>query len=102
MKKLLAILMFLSIAAHAEIHEKTITVNCGDEKEFKLLVQAFKETPIVMATDEEDNVVLMVWANKETKTSTWIAYLPGTKEYCTVGSGTALSLPKRSQSIRYQ
>jgi hypothetical protein len=102
MKKLFAILMFLSIAAHAEIHEKTVTVKCGDEKEFRSLVQAFKETPVIMATNEVDNVVLIVWANKETKTSTWIAHLPATGEYCTFGAGSTLSIPKASQSVSYK
>jgi hypothetical protein len=102
MKKLFALLMFLSIAAHAEIHEKTVTVKCGDEKEFRSLVQAFKETPVVMAKNEEDNVVLIVWANRETKTSTWIAHLPATGEYCTFGAGSTLSIPKTSQSVNYK
>ena len=102
MKKLFAILMFLSISAHAEIREKTVTVKCGDEKEFRSMIQAFKETPLVMASNEVDNVILIVWANKETKTSTWIAHLPLTGEYCTFGAGSTLSLPKISQSIKYQ
>ena len=55
-----------------------------------------------MASNEVDNVILIVWANKETKTSTWIAHLPLTGEYCTFGAGSTLSLPKISQSIKYQ
>ena len=102
MKTLFAILMFLSIAAHAEIHEKTVTVKCGDEKEFRSLVQTFKETPVIMATNEVDNVVLIVWANKETKTSTWIAHLPLTGEYCTFGAGSTLSIPKAAQIVNYK
>ena len=102
MKKLFAILMFLSISAHAEIHEKTVTVKCGDEKAFKSLMQTFKEKPLVMATNEPDNVILIVWANKETQTSTWIAHLPSTGEYCTFGSGLTLRLPKTSQMVNYQ
>jgi len=102
MKKLFAILMFLTITAHAEIHEKTVTVKCGNEKEFRSLVKEFKETPVVMATNEVDNVVLIVWANKETRTSTWIAHLPTTGEYCTFGAGSTLSLPKTSQMVNYQ
>jgi hypothetical protein len=102
MKKLLAILMFLSIVAHAEIREKTITVKCGDKKEFRSMIRAFKETPVVMATNEPDNVILIVWANKETQTSTWIAHLPSTGEYCTFGSGLTLRLPKTSQMVNYQ
>lgn len=93
--------MFLTLTAHAEVHEKQVTVKCAGEKDFKLMIEAYKETPIVMATNQEDGVILLVWANKKTETSTWIAHLPATGEYCTFGAGLTLSFPKIKQMTKY-
>jgi len=102
MKKLFAILMFLTLTAHAEVHEKTVTVRCANEKEFKMMIDAYKESPVIMATNQEDGVILLVWANKETETSTWMAHVPATGEYCTFGAGTTLSLPRIGKTTKYQ
>ena len=98
MKKLVAAVLFLStLSAQADLSEKIVAVRCGSEKDIKAITGVYNEKPIVIATHQTDGVVIIVWANKETQTSTWVVHLPGTGEYCTLASGTALLIVEQSK-----
>jgi len=105
MKKFLAAVLFLSmLSARADLSDKIVVVRCGSEKDIKAITGAYHEKPIVIATHKDDGIVIIVWANKQTQTSTWVVHIPSTGEYCTLASGTELLIIEqmKNSTVHYR
>jgi hypothetical protein len=91
MKKFLAAVLFLlTLSAQADLSEKIVAIKCGSEQDIKVIIGVYNEKPIVIATHKVDGIAIIVWANQQTQTSTWVVHIPSTGEYCTLASGTEL------------
>jgi hypothetical protein len=98
MKKLTTAVLFLSIlAAQADIVKKIVAVQCGNADDIKAIIGFYDEQPIVVAKHQNDGVVIILWANRKTQTSTWVVHLPSTGEYCTLASGTELLIIEQTK-----
>lgn len=96
MRKLLFTLMFVCSAAVAELDRKDVSVVCGNKKDLDATLKKFNETPIIASYSKADNVAFALYGNIETGTTTWVAHLLGTDEYCSFGSGDTIAIHKNS------
>lgn len=96
-----AILLATCVTAQAELHEKNIKVMCGSAEELNLTVEKYAESAILYAAAKADpqQITYGVYVNFKSGTSSWIAHLGPTDEYCMIGMGDQIHIPKSSPLI---
>jgi hypothetical protein len=93
-----AILLATSITAQAELHEKTIKIVCGSAEDFSLTVKKYKETAVLYAASKQDlqQITYGIYTNFVTGSSSWVAHVGETDEYCMIGTGDQIYIPDSS------
>ncbi len=71
---------------------------CGTAEEFNITVGRYEETALIYANTKEDpqQINYGVFVNFKTGTSSWIAHIAPSDEYCMIGMGDRLYIPKLS------
>ena len=97
MNKLLAsILLIASVIAHAEPELRSLSTVCGSQDDMLNTLKNYKEIPIMASINKEAGMMLWLFANMETGTSSWVAQVLKTNEWCMMGIGTDVILPPNS------
>ena len=97
MNKLLAsFLLLTSMLAHAEPEMRSLTTVCGSREEMLNTLKNYHEEPIMASMNKEAGMMLWLFANMETGTSSWVAQVIKTNEWCMMGIGTEVILPPNS------
>jgi hypothetical protein len=97
MKTLMAaILLATSLAAQAEITEKTVRMICGSKEDFLGTTTKYKEVPILGAVNPDVQAIYSLWANLATGTTSWAVQYPKTGEWCMIGVGMDIIIPDGS------
>ncbi len=97
MNKLLAsILLATSVTAYAEKELRSLSVVCGSQEEMASTLEAYQEVPYIVGVNKESGLLLSLWVNMKTGTSSWVSKIVATNEYCMMGIGTEVIIPKDS------
>lgn len=93
-----ACLLSVCTISQAELHEKTVKVMCGTAEEFNITIGKFEEAAVLYANmkDDPQQISYGVFVNFKTGTSSWVAHLMQSDEYCMVGIGDRFYIPKSS------
>ena len=90
-----ATLLATSFAAQA-VTERNMKVVCGSQEEMAATLEVYQEIPYIGGVNKESGVFLSLWVNMKTGTSSWVTKLMATNEYCMIGVGTEVIVPKES------
>jgi hypothetical protein len=90
-----ATLLATSFAAQA-VTERNMKVVCGSQEEMAATLEVYQEIPYIVGVNKESGVFLSLWVNMKTGTSSWVTKLMATNEYCMIGVGTEVIVPKES------
>jgi hypothetical protein len=93
---LAAILLSISVLAQAESELRSLSVICGTQEEMAATLKAYQEVPYIVGVNKEAGLLLSLWVNMTTGTSSWVAKIIATNEFCMIGTGTELIIPKDS------
>ena len=96
---LAAILLATSLAAHADLSEKSIKLVCGNQADIEKTVDAYKETAVMIGLNKEAGIANWLFVNMEKGTSSWIAQLIASDEWCMLGVGTQVVVPEGSPLV---
>ena len=90
-----ATLLATSFAAHA-VTERNMKVICGSQEEMAATLEVYQEIPYIVGVNKDSGTLLSLWVNMKTGTSSWVAKLMSTNEFCMMGVGTEIIVPKDS------
>ena len=98
MKKLLAAILLATgtLAAHADPELRSLSTVCGSREEMVNTLKYYQESPVMAAMNKEAGMMIWLFANMETGTSSWVAQVIKTNEWCMLGVGTEVILPPNS------
>jgi hypothetical protein len=97
MKQLFAILLLLTATTvTAEPRTRTIRFMCGSFEDVQATMDKYGEKLIIASLAPNKETVNMLWVNLETQTSSWFVHDLKTNEYCMMGVGDNLLIPKES------
>ena len=98
MKKLLAAILLATstLAAHAEPELRSLSVVCGSQEEMATTLEVYQEVPYIVGVNKEAGLLLSLWVNMKTGTSSWVTKITATNEFCMIGTGTEVIIPKGS------
>ena len=90
-----AILLATTVTAQA-VTERNMKVVCGSQEEMAATLEVYQEIPYIVGVNKESGVILSLWVNMKTGTSSWVTKLMATNEYCMIGVGAEVIIPKES------
>ena len=90
-----ATLLATSFAAQA-VTERNMKVVCGSQEEMAATLEVYQEIPYIVGVNKESGTLLSLWVNMKTGTSSWVTKLVATNEFCMIGVGTEVIVPKES------
>jgi hypothetical protein len=90
-----ATLLATSFAAQA-VTERNMKVICGSQEEMAATLEVYQEIPYIVGVNKESGTLLSLWVNMKTGTSSWVTKLVATNEFCMIGVGTEVIIPKES------
>jgi hypothetical protein len=98
MNKLLAATLLASIAVAATAAPRTrqIQVMCGSFEDVKNTMEKYGEKMVIATQAPNEQTVNMIYANFETKTTSWFVHDLRTDEYCMMGVGKEIYIPEDS------
>ena len=98
MKKFVAAILLATsaLAAHAEPELRSLSTVCGSREDMLNTLNNYKEAPIMASMNKEAGMMLWLFVNLETGTSSWVAQVIKTHEWCMLGVGTEVILPPNS------
>jgi hypothetical protein len=98
MKKILAAILLATIAtaANAEPRTRQIRFMCGSFEEVEMTMEKYGEKLVLATIAPNKETINMLWANFETQTSSWFVHDLKTNEYCMMGVGDEMLIPKES------
>lgn len=97
MKRLLFILLLsVSAIAAAEPHPRKLQTMCGSAEEMQITVDKYEETLVMASMAPDKKTVNILWVNFETQTSSWFIHDLDNDEYCMIGVGVDVLIPKNS------
>ena len=98
MKKLVAAILLATcgLAVHAEAELRSLSVVCGSPEEMAKTLEAYQEVPFIVGVNKEAGLLLSLWVNLKTGTSSWVTKIIATNEFCMMGTGTQVIIPKES------
>ena len=91
-----AILLATSLTAQADLSEKSINLICGSQADIEKTVDTYKETAVMIGLNKEAGIANWLFVNMEKGTSSWIAQLIASNEWCMLGVGTQVVVPEGS------
>lgn len=98
MNKLLAAILLATTAlvAHAESRVRRIEVMCGSIEDVQKTMEKYNEKLVMMSLAPNQQTVNLVFANFETQTTSWFVQDLESNEYCMIGIGNGIIIPKES------
>lgn len=90
-----AILLATTVTAQA-VTEKNMKIVCGSQEEMAATLEVYQEIPYIVGVNKESGMVLSLWVNMKTGTSSWVTKLVATNEFCMMGVGTQVVIPEGS------
>lgn len=90
------LLAALTQTAFAEPQQKTIRFMCGSKEEWFMTADKYGEDLVVAAPAPNGETIISLWANFATGTSSWVTQVIKTDEWCMMGIGDKLMIPKDS------
>jgi hypothetical protein len=98
MKPYLAAILLALIAhsAYAEPRQKTIQFMCGSKEEWFMTADKYGEELVLATPAPNSETIISLWVNFNTGTSSWITQVIQTDEWCMMGIGQQLMIPKDS------
>ena len=96
MKNLFLCILFLVISsiANAEPHPRQIRYMCASFEELEMTLDKYGEKLVIATRAPNGQSVNMLFVNFKTQTSSWIVRNLQTDEYCMIGAGDNLLIPK--------
>jgi hypothetical protein len=98
MKTILAAILLATtvLAATAEPRSRQIQAMCGSFEDVEITMEKYGEK-LVMATQSPNKLTVnLVYANFETRTTSWFIHDLQTDEYCMLGVGEQIFIPEHS------
>lgn len=98
MKTFLAAILLATtaLAANAEPRPRKIQTMCGSLEEVKITMEQYGETLVMASVAPNQETVNLLFANFETQTSSWFIQDLESNEYCMIGVGNSIMIPKES------
>jgi hypothetical protein len=98
MKNLLAAILLatLALAATAEPRSRQIRFMCGSYEDVEVTMEKYGEKLVMATQSPNQQTVNLVYANFETQTTSWFIHDLQTDEYCMLGVGDKIHIPKDS------
>lgn len=98
MKKLLAAILLatIALAATAEPRQRKIQTMCGSLEDVQLTMEKYGEKLVMASIAPNQQTINLLFVNFETQTSSWFVQDLETNEYCMLGIGDNIMIPKDS------
>ena len=96
MKKIAAAILLATTVTSQAVTNKDMKVVCGTQDEMAATLEAYQEVPYILGVSKESGVVLSLWVNMKTGTSSWVSKIVATNEYCMIGVGSEVVIPEDS------
>jgi hypothetical protein len=90
-----AILLATAVTAQA-VTNRDMTVVCGTQEEMAITLEVYQEIPYLVGVNKESGMMLSLWVNMTTGTTSWVTKIMATNEFCMIGVGTEVIVPKGS------
>ena len=98
MKNYLIAILLASLPAVtlAEPRARQLRVMCGSLEDVTVTMEKYGETLVMASMAPNKETMNLLYVNFETQTSSWFVRDIGSDEYCMVGVGDNLHIPKES------
>ena len=96
MKTFVAAILLATVVNAPAVTNKDMKVVCGTQEEMAATLEVYQEVPYILGVNKESGVVLSLWVNMKTGTTSWVTKLVATNEYCMMGVGTQVVIPEDS------
>ena len=96
MKKLVAAILLANVITAQAVTNRDMKVVCGSQEEMAATLEVYQEIPYILGVSKESGVVISLWVNMKTGTTSWVSKLVATNEYCMIGVGTEIVIPEGS------
>ena len=96
MKTFVAAILLATVVTAQAVNNKDMKVVCGSQEEMAATLEVYQEVPYLVGVNKESGMLFSLWVNMKTGTSSWIAKLVATNEFCMIGVGTEVIVPKDS------
>lgn len=95
-------LLSICFVAHAEPRARQIQFMCGTEEQALVTIQQYGEKLITATLAPNKRTVNLLYINFATQTSSWFIHDLQTDEYCMMGVGDQIYIPKESPLDGFQ
>ena len=98
MKTTLAAILLATtaLAANADPRSRKIQVMCGSFEDVQITMEKYGEKLVMASVAPNQETVNLLFANFETQTSSWFIQDLASNEYCMMGVGDGMMIPKDS------
>lgn len=98
MKTLLAAILLATVSttASAQLNSRQIRFMCGNFEQVTAVMKEYNEKLILAAPSPNKQLINLLFANFETQTTSWFIQDLETNEYCMMGVGDQIYIPKDS------
>jgi hypothetical protein len=96
MKTFMAAILLATVATTQAVTERNMKVICGTQEEMAATLEVYQEIPYLVGVNKESGTMLSLWVNMKTGTSSWVTKIMATNEFCMMGVGTEVIVPKES------
>jgi hypothetical protein len=97
MKTFMAAILLATVATKTQaVTERNMKVICGTQEEMAATLGVYQEVPYLVGVNKQDGVLHSLWVNMTTGTSSWVTKITDTNEFCMIGTGTEVIIPKDS------
>jgi hypothetical protein len=98
MKTVLAAILLatVALAATAEPRSRQIRMMCASYEDAEITTKKYGEKLIMATQSPDEQIVNLVYANFDTKTTSWFIHDLQTDEYCMMGVGDKIYIPDTS------
>ena len=92
----MAAILLATVATTQAVTERDVKVICGTQEEMAVTLEVYQEIPYLVGVNKESGTMLSLWVNMKTGTSSWVTKIMATNEFCMMGVGTEVIVPKGS------
>ena len=96
MKTFVAAILLATVVNAPAVTNRDMKVVCGTQEEMAATLEVYQEVPYLVGVNKESGVLHSLWVNMKTGTSSWVTKIMATNEFCMMGVGTEVIIPKDS------
>ena len=96
MKTFVAAILLATVVNAQAVTNRDMKIVCGTQDEMAATLEVYQEVPYILGVNKESGVVISLWVNMKTGTTSWVTKLVDTNEYCMIGVGTQVVIPEGS------